>query len=82
MKGSGNGWKSRGCCRLYLLFKTNQLHSHIAFFPQMRPLESQKEKVQSKKEEYIEFGIPEEWIPVLQELGYTTVEKLKKVENV
>ena len=28
------------------------------------------------------YSIPEEWIPVLQELGYTTVEKLKEVENV
>ena len=33
------------------------------------------------RQSYIELGIPEEWIPVLQELGYTTVEKLKEVEK-
>lgn len=46
----------------------------------MRPLESQQSAVGSPQS-YIELGIPEEWIPVLQELGYTTVEKLKEVEK-
>lgn len=43
--------------------------------------EAGKSKVRSQKEEYTELGVPEEWIPVLQELGYTTVEKLKEVEK-
>jgi len=47
----------------------------------MSPLERQKAEG-SRPEEYQELGIPKEWIPVLQELGYTTIEKLKEVENV
>ena len=43
--------------------------------------ESQKLKVESQKEEYLELSIPEAWVPVLQELGYTTIEKLKEVEK-
>ena len=46
----------------------------------MRPLERQKAEG-SRLEEYRELGIPEEWIPVLQELGYTSIEKLKDVEK-
>lgn len=46
----------------------------------MRPLESQK-AAGSRLEEYLELGIPEEWISVLQKLGYTTIEKLKEVEK-
>ncbi|MBA7522907.1 hypothetical protein ES705_15027 [subsurface metagenome] len=89
MKGSGNGWRSRGCCRLYLLFETNHINLHIAFFPHFVSHsfseglnEAGKSKVESQKEEYTELGVPEEWIPVLQDLGYTTVEQLKEIENV
>ena len=46
----------------------------------MRPLASQQSVVDSPQF-YIELGIPEEWIPVLQELGYTTIEKLKEVDK-
>ena len=35
----------------------------------------------SSDQEYIDIGIPEEWVPVLQKLGYTTIEKLKAVEK-
>jgi lysyl-tRNA synthetase class 2 len=38
-------------------------------------------KVQSSKEEYLKIGIPEEWIEPLQQLGYTTIAKLKEVEK-
>ena len=47
----------------------------------MRPEESQKSKVESPKEEYLELGVPEEWVDVLKQLGYTTIEKLKEVEK-
>ena len=46
----------------------------------MRPLGRQKAEG-SRLEEYLELGIPEEWVPVSHELGYTTVEKLKEVEK-
>jgi len=37
--------------------------------------------VKSKKEEFTELGVPGEWVEVLKQLGYTTVEKLKEVEK-
>ena len=43
--------------------------------------ESQKSKVESQKEEYSKLGVPEEWVEVLKQLRYTTIEKLKKVEK-
>ena len=46
----------------------------------MRPLASQQSAVDSPQS-YIQLGIPEGWSPVLQELGYTTIEKLKEVEK-
>lgn len=35
----------------------------------------------SGEQEYIDIGVPKEWVPVLQKLGYTTIEKLKAVEK-
>jgi len=47
----------------------------------MKPESSQKPKVESQKEEYLEIGVPEEWIEPLQILGYTTIDKLKSIEK-
>ncbi len=52
----------------------------VIFFPQMGPLQSEQGTV-SSEQEYLDLGIPEEWVPVLQELGYETVEKLREVEK-
>jgi len=46
----------------------------------MRPEASRQSAVDSPQF-YTELGIPEGWITVLQELGYTTIEKLKEVEK-
>ena len=46
----------------------------------MKPV-IQKVKVESPKEEYLEIGIPEEWIEPLKKLGYITIAKLKEVEK-
>ena len=35
----------------------------------------------SSEQEYLDLGIPKEWVPVLIELGYDTVEKLGEVEK-
>ena len=42
---------------------------------------SESSQVESSREEYMEMGIPEEWVEPLKALGYTTVEKLKEVEK-
>lgn len=46
----------------------------------MRP-EGRQKAEGSRLQEYTNQGVPEEWVPVLQELGYETVEKLKEVEK-
>lgn len=59
------------------MFMTNNLSiQDVLLFPQMRP-----EKVAQKdsNEKYIAVGVPVEWIPVLQKMGYITVDSLKKL---
>jgi lysyl-tRNA synthetase class 2 len=61
------------------MFMTNQPSiQDVLFFPQMKP---EKKEKRDTKEKYLKAGVTEEWYPVLQDLGYITVEKLRKVEN-
>jgi len=46
----------------------------------MRP-EGRQKAEGSRLQEYTDLGIPEEWVPVLMELGYDRVEKLREVEK-
>jgi len=46
----------------------------------MRP-EGRQKAEGSGLQEYLDLGIPEEWVLVLQVLGYETVEKLQEVEK-
>lgn len=67
-----------GIDRLTMIM-TNQLSiQDVLFFPQMRP--EKREKTDSK-EAFLELGIPEEWVNVLQQLAYKTIESLKEVEK-
>ena len=70
-----------GMDRLVMLMTNQTSIQEVLFFPQMKPEASQKLKVESQKSEYLELGVPEEWIEPLQKLGYTTIDKLKKVEK-
>lgn len=67
-----------GIDRLAMIMTNQPGIQDVLFFPQMRP--EKKDKV-DPKEKYMEKGIPEVWVPVLQKLGYNTVEKLGKVEK-
>ena len=59
------------------MFMTDQASiQDVLFFPQMRP---EKKVVNDPVEKYTAAGIPEEWVPVIQKMGYITVEALKNL---
>ncbi len=59
------------------MFMTGQTSiQDVLFFPQMRP---EKKVVNDPAEKYMEIGVPEEWVPVIQKMGYLTVDSLRKL---
>ncbi|GAP69198.1 lysyl-tRNA synthetase, class II [Bacteroidales bacterium 6E] len=63
------------------MFMTNNLSiQDVLFFPQMRP-EVKKQETMSKTEDYLQIGVPEPWVDVLRNMGYSQVSKLKEVEK-
>ena len=65
-----------GIDRLVMLMTGNAFIQEVLFFPQMRP-----EKVTPKDNaaKYMELGITEEWVPVIQKAGYNLVADMKEV---
>jgi lysyl-tRNA synthetase, class II len=69
-----------GMDRIAMLMTDQPSIQDVLFFPQMKP-EVRKVAEESKLQEYIDLGIPEEWVDPLKKLGYTTVAKLKDIEK-
>lgn len=63
-----------GIDRLAMLMTNQQSIQDVLFFPQMRP---EKVVKQASDADYHAQGISDEWIPVLQKMGLTTIEALK-----
>ena len=66
-----------GIDRLAMILTNSDSIQDVLFFPQMRP--EKKAQIDSKQV-YLDKGIPEDWIAVLQKLGFKTVESLTDVK--
>ena len=64
-----------GIDRLVMLMTDQSNIQEVLFFPQMRP-----EKIAnvSSTEDFVAIGVPEEWVPVIQKMGFYTIDDLKK----
>jgi lysyl-tRNA synthetase class 2 len=65
-----------GMDRLVMLLTGQTSIQEVLLFPQMRPEKVVKKDPVSK---YLEIGILEEWVPVIQKAGYLLLEDLKDV---
>lgn len=65
-----------GMDRLVMLMTGQTTIQEVLFFPQMRPEKTVKKDPANK---YMELGIPENWVPVIQKAGYNMVEDMKDV---
>ena len=65
-----------GMDRLAMLMTGQTAIQEVLFFPQMRPERVVKKDAAAK---YMELGIPEAWVPVIQKAGYNLVEDMKDV---
>ncbi|MFT4032921.1 MAG: lysine--tRNA ligase [Siphonobacter sp.] len=63
-----------GIDRLAMMMTNNASIQEVLFFPQMRP----EKKVEiSSEADYVAAGIPAEWIPAIQKMGFLTVDAIK-----
>jgi lysyl-tRNA synthetase class 2 len=63
-----------GIDRLVMLMTNQHTIQEVLFFPQMRP--EKKARVVTA-EDFVKIGVPAEWVPVLNKMGFNTIEELK-----
>ncbi len=67
-----------GIDRLTMFMTDSSSIQDVLFFPQMRP---EKKIVNDTIDKYTAIGVPEEWVPVIQKMGYITVESMRKLSS-
>ncbi|MDO4758057.1 MAG: lysine--tRNA ligase, partial [Rikenellaceae bacterium] len=65
-----------GIDRLTMFMTGQDSIQDVLFFPTMRP---EKKPTIDEPEKYMAIGVPEEWVEVIQRMGYVTVDSLKKL---
>lgn len=63
-----------GIDRLAMIMTNSNSIQDVLFFPQMRP---EKKSRKDDNEAFAALGIAEDWVKILNQLGYTTTESLK-----
>jgi lysyl-tRNA synthetase class 2 len=63
-----------GIDRLVMLMTNQSTIQEVLFFPQMR---AEKKVKVTNDEDFINLGIPAEWVQVIRKMGFNTVEELK-----
>jgi lysyl-tRNA synthetase class 2 len=63
-----------GIDRLTMIMTNNASIQDVLFFPQMRP---EKITPTGSIDDFVKIGVPAAWVPVLQKMGFNSVEELK-----
>jgi lysyl-tRNA synthetase class 2 len=64
-----------GIDRLSMIMTNQPSIQDVLLFPQMRP---EKKTLVTSDAEFIEFGIPAEWVPVIRKAGFNQLDDLKQ----
>ena len=63
-----------GIDRLTMIMTNQRSIQDVIFFPQMKP---ERKQAYATRDDYVQAGVREELIPVLQKLGIHTIDQLK-----